>query len=80
MVSVLRSFGLNGIDAFPVMVEVDVSTAMPSFDLVGLAGRGGERSEGQGPFCFKKCGVCLSCSEDNGKPCAGRHQEGGVPI
>ena len=36
MVSVLRSFGLNGIDAFPVMVEVDVSTAMPSFDLVGL--------------------------------------------
>ena len=23
MVSVLRSFGLNGIDAFPVMVEVD---------------------------------------------------------
>lgn len=36
MVSVLRSFGLSGIDAYPVLVEVDVSTAMPSFEVVGL--------------------------------------------
>ena len=65
MVSVLRSFGLNGIDAFPVMVEVDVSTAMPSFDLVGLPDAAVKEARDR---------------VRNGKPCAGRHQEGGVPI
>lgn len=36
MVSILSSLGLNGIDAFLVSVEVDISRAVPAFDIVGL--------------------------------------------
>lgn len=32
----LHSLGLAGINAFPVEVEADVSTGLPSFDIVGL--------------------------------------------
>ena len=36
MVSRWLSFGLQGIDAFPVTVEVDLSGGLPAFDIVGL--------------------------------------------
>ncbi|MEG1559746.1 MAG: YifB family Mg chelatase-like AAA ATPase [Clostridia bacterium] len=36
MLARIMSRGLNGIDGFSVTVEVDVSTGMPSYDLVGL--------------------------------------------
>ncbi len=36
MVSRITSFGLQGIDAFPVTVEVDVSNGLPAFEIVGL--------------------------------------------
>lgn len=36
MVSRMSSFGLIGIEAFPVSVEVDISAGLPSFEIVGL--------------------------------------------
>ncbi|MBQ4052137.1 MAG: YifB family Mg chelatase-like AAA ATPase [Clostridia bacterium] len=36
MVSKLMSFGLTGLDAFPVTVEVDVANGLPTFEIVGL--------------------------------------------
>ena len=36
MVSRMFSFGLAGIDAFPVTVEVDISGGLPAFEIVGL--------------------------------------------
>lgn len=36
MVSRMMSFGLMGIDAFPVTVEVDISGGLPAFEIVGL--------------------------------------------
>ncbi len=36
MVSRMLSFGLIGIDAFPVTVEVDLSSGLPAFEIVGL--------------------------------------------
>lgn len=36
MVSRMLSFGLLGIDAFPVTVEVDISGGLPAFEIVGL--------------------------------------------
>lgn len=36
MVSRMLSFGLLGLDAFPVTVEVDVSSGLPAFEIVGL--------------------------------------------
>ncbi len=31
------SFGLNGIEGFPVSIEVDISAGLPGYDVVGLA-------------------------------------------
>lgn len=31
------SFGLNGIEGFPVLIEVDISAGLPGYDVVGLA-------------------------------------------
>ncbi len=36
MVSRIQSFGLIGIDAFPVTVEVDLAGGLPAFEIVGL--------------------------------------------
>ena len=36
MVRKVRSYGIVGIDAFPVTVEVDISGGLPSFEIVGL--------------------------------------------
>ncbi len=36
MVARMMSFGLMGIDAFPVIVEVDISGGLPAFEIVGL--------------------------------------------
>ncbi len=37
MFAAIRSLTLNGIDAVPVQVEVDIQNGLPVFDLVGLA-------------------------------------------
>ena len=37
MLSKTLSYALNGLDGFPVQVEVDISSGLPAFDLVGLA-------------------------------------------
>ena len=36
MVSVINSMGLNGLEAFVVTIQSDVSRGMPSCDIVGL--------------------------------------------
>ena len=36
MLAVVNSYGLSGIDGFPVRVEVNVSGGLPGFELVGL--------------------------------------------
>jgi magnesium chelatase family protein len=36
MLARLLSYGLNGIEGYPVTVEVDISNGLPSFEIVGL--------------------------------------------
>ena len=36
MVGVIKSFGLNGLEGFPVEIEVDINAGLPKYDLVGL--------------------------------------------
>lgn len=45
MYAVLKSFGLKGLNGFPVEVEADISGGMPALSIVGPAGlrRPGER-------------------------------------
>ena len=36
MFSSIRSLGVSGIGGYPVLVEVNLSSGLPSFDIVGL--------------------------------------------
>ncbi len=37
MLSILKSFGLIGINGYPLDVEVDINIGLPSYETVGLA-------------------------------------------
>lgn len=37
MLALIKSFGLKGIDGFPVKAEIDLHSGMPTYDIVGLA-------------------------------------------
>lgn len=37
MLALIKSFGLKGLDGFPVQAEVDLHAGIPSYDIVGLA-------------------------------------------
>ena len=54
MVTCLKSCALVGIDGRIVDVEVDVSSGMFSFDIVGLADTAVKESPGTGSFSLKK--------------------------
>ncbi len=36
MLALIKSYGLNGLDGFPVQAEIDMHTGLPSYDIVGL--------------------------------------------
>lgn len=37
MLALVKSYGLKGLDGFPVQAEVDMHSGMPTYDIVGLA-------------------------------------------
>ncbi len=37
MLALIKSFGLKGLEGFPVQAEIDMHSGMPSYDIVGLA-------------------------------------------
>lgn len=37
MLALIKSFGLRGLDGFPVQAEIDMHSGVPSYDIVGLA-------------------------------------------
>ena len=37
MLAKILSFGLNGINGYPVDIEIDVNAGIPGYDVVGLA-------------------------------------------
>ncbi|MDE7454463.1 MAG: magnesium chelatase, partial [Clostridia bacterium] len=37
MLALIKSYGLKGLDGFPVQAEIDIHTGMPTYDIVGLA-------------------------------------------
>lgn len=37
MLALIKSFGLKGIEGFPVQAEIDLHSGMPTYDIVGLA-------------------------------------------
>lgn len=62
MVTRLTSFGINGIDAFEVGVEVDVSRGLPSFDIVGMPDTAVKESKERVRSAYKNSGFTFPAS------------------
>ncbi len=56
MVSIVHSIGLTGLDAFTVTIESDVSSGMPSCDIVGMADVSVKESKNRVRSAIKNCG------------------------
>lgn len=56
MVEKLNSMGIIGIDPYLVKVEVDISTGMPNFDIVGLPDTSVKESKDRVRAALKNCG------------------------
>mgnify|MGYP001852540885 FL=1 len=52
----LLSFGVFGLESYPVTVEVDVSEALPSFDIVGLPDTSVRESRDRVKSAMRNCG------------------------
>lgn len=56
MFSSIKSFGLNGLNCFEVEVEVDLSSGMPAFEIVGLPDAAVRESRDRVRAAIKNCG------------------------
>ncbi len=56
MISKVKSCGLAGIDGFIIDVEVDLSSGLPAFDIVGLPDTGVKESRERVKSAIKNCG------------------------
>lgn len=63
MVSHLHSLGLHGMNAFVVEVEADVSSGLPSFELVGLPDAAVKESRDRVRSALKNCGFTYPVSK-----------------
>ena len=78
MLAKLMSFGLNGLNGYPINVEVDMHTGVPACDIVGLADTAVK--EAKSTSCNQKFGLRVSDWQDCGKPCAGGYQKRGLAL
>ncbi len=56
MVAIVNSMGLFGLDAFEIKTEADISTGMPSFDIVGLPDVSVKESRDRVRAAMRNCG------------------------
>lgn len=61
--SKINSLGFLGMDAFPVMVEADISGGLPSFDIVGLPDTAVKESRDRVRSALKNCGFAYPVSK-----------------
>ena len=59
MFASLKSFGLCGIDAFTVSVEVDLARGIPAFEIIGLPDAAVKESRDRVKAAFSNCGYTL---------------------
>ncbi len=58
----VNSFGIYGMEVFPVTVEADISTGMPRFDVVGLPDSAVSESRDRVRSAIKNCGFTFPVS------------------
>ena len=75
MYSVLKSYGLNGLNGFAVAVEADVSGGLPAFSLVGLPDSAVRESGDRVRSAVKNLGYKWPDRHHHGQPCPGGHPQ-----
>ena len=61
MYAVLKSFGLKGLNGFPVEVEADISGGMPALSIVGLPDSAVRESGDRVHAALKNLGFLFLC-------------------
>jgi len=56
MLSIVKSYGLTGIDGYLVKAEVDINQGLPSYDIVGLVGTSIKESKERVKSAIKNSG------------------------
>ena len=56
MLAVIKSYGLKGLDGFPVSAEIDMHNGLPSYNIVGLADTAVKESKDRVWSAIKNCG------------------------
>lgn len=59
MYSVVKTAVLRGIDSFPVKIEADISSGMPSFEMVGFLASEVKEARERVSIALKNCGIEL---------------------
>lgn len=57
MLSIVKSFGLKGIDGYLVVAEIDINQGLPSYDIVGLVGTSTKESKERVRSAIKNSGL-----------------------
>ncbi len=57
MLSIVKSFGINGITGYGVQVEVDINQGLPGYDIVGLVGTAIKESKERVRSAIKNSGL-----------------------
>lgn len=57
MIGIVKSFGLNGLEGYPVDVEVDLNNGLPKYDIVGLPDTSVKESKERVQSAIKNSGV-----------------------
>ncbi len=75
MLSIIHSAALLGIDAYAVNVEVDLSSGLPAFDIVGLPDSAVKESRERVRTAIKNTGLSLSNQTHHCQFSAGGHEK-----
>lgn len=75
MYSTVRTAVLDGINAIPVQVEVDISTGMPVFDMVGNLTPEAKGSKGTGENSTSQLRDCSSGKENYSQSLTGKYKK-----
>ena len=80
MLAQVDSSAILGIDAYVVRVEVDISSSVPMFTIVGLPDAAVQESRERVRSAIKNSGLEFPPAAHHHQPCPRRHQKAGTGV
>ena len=75
MYSTVMTSMISGIEAIPVKVEVDISTGMPAFDMVGYLSSEVKEARERVRTALHNCGFCLPAKKNYDQLVTGKYKK-----